>query len=341
MAGEILIMIPQYGELNRIYSDFIVSHTFSFDKQKFITNFYKQYNDTKAFEAAILELVLDKQKEQYTLILDSLRAEIEKNMMLYEKYPLLDDEIISRVCYHFADRYNIDIEEQLEVTQRLNKPLNEAYNRYDSIGYREHTAEEEKQAEKEYERCKAEYEKEKEELNRLYELQKQAKKEAFQYIENCCGDIYKLSFHFMEILAKYIPVAKDKPDEPNKQETQQNVSKERPEYFNTELLSLIHKVCVGEQFENIATQDFYANMNLSSCEKGLKIKAREKIRVCYLIFLMSERLPKQDRDKWKNIILKQLDIDENYYKSKYKEPVSDFPSDSNQKFAKEMDAIFR
>ena len=341
MAGEILIMIPQYGELNRIYSDFIVSHTFSFDKQKFITNFYKQYNDTKAFEAAILELVLDKQKEQYTLILDSLRAEIEKNMMLYEKYPLLDDEIISRVCYHFADRYNIDIEEQLEVTQRLNKPLNEAYNRYDSIGYREHTAEEEKQAEKEYERCKAEYEKEKEELNRLYELQKQARKEAFQYIENCCGDIYKLSFHFMEILAKYIPVAKDKPDEPNKQETQQDVSKERPEYFNTELLSLIHKVCVGEQFEDIATQDFYANMNLYSCKKELKIKAREKIRVCYLIFLMSERLPKQDRDKWKNIILKQLDIDENYYKSKYKEPVSDFPSDSNQKFAKEMDAIFR
>ena len=67
MAGEIQIMIPQYGELNRIYSDFIISHTFSFDRQKFITDFYKQYNDTKAFEAAILELVLDKPKEQYTL----------------------------------------------------------------------------------------------------------------------------------------------------------------------------------------------------------------------------------------------------------------------------------
>ena len=85
----------------------------------------------------------------------------------------------------------------------------------------------------------------KEELDRLYELERQARKEAFQYIENRCGDIYKLSFHFMEILAKYIPVAKDKPDEPNKQETQQDVSKERPEYFNTELLSLIHKACVG------------------------------------------------------------------------------------------------
>lgn len=40
-------------------------------------------------------------------------------------------------------------------------------------------------------------------------------------------------------------------------------------------------------------------------------------------------------------ILKMLDIEENYYKSKYKEPVSDFPSDNNQKFAKEMDEIFR
>lgn len=148
MAAEIQIMIPQYGELNRIYSDFIVSHTFSFDKQKFITNFYKQYNDTKAFEAAILELVHDKQKEQYTLILNSLRTEIEKNILIYEKHPLFDDEIISRVCYNFAGRYDTDIKAQLEVTQKLSKPLNEAYNRYDSIGYRKHSAEEEMQAEK-------------------------------------------------------------------------------------------------------------------------------------------------------------------------------------------------
>ena len=333
-------MIPQYGELNRIYRDYIDNYAFSFDRQKFISDFYQEYNDMKSFEAAILELVLDKQKEQYTLILNSLKTEIEKSIQAYEIRPL-SDRAIERACYQHMERYSQEIEAQLDVTRSLSKPLNEANNRYDSIGYREHTAEEEKQAEKEYERCKAEYEKEKKELERLYELERQARKEAFQYIENCCGDIYKLSFHFMEILAKYIPVAKDKPDEPSKQEKQQDAPKEQPEYFDAELLSLIHKVCVGEQFEDIATQDFYANMNLYSCKKELKIKAREKIRVCYLIFLMSERLPKQDRDKWKNIILKQLDIDENYYKSKYKEPVSDFPSDSNQKFAKEMDAIFR
>ena len=87
MAGEINKLIPLYGELNRIYSDFIVNRAFSFDKQKFITDFYRKYNDTKTFESAILELVLDKHKEQYTLILNSLKIEIEKNIRSYETRP--------------------------------------------------------------------------------------------------------------------------------------------------------------------------------------------------------------------------------------------------------------
>jgi hypothetical protein len=107
------------------------------------------------------------------------------------------------------------------------------------------------------------------------------------------------------------------------------------------LLSLIHEVCAGEQFEDITAPDFYACMNLHPCQYVLKIKPREKIRVCYLISLMREQLPGQDKDKWKEAILKHLDIDEDYYKSKYREPVSDLPSIPNQKFAKEMDGIFR
>ncbi len=149
----------------------------------------------------------------------------------------------------------------------------------------------------------------------------------------------------MEILAKYIPVAKDKPEEltkPSEPDMQEEAPKEEQhEYFDMELLSHVYTTCVGEQFENISEYDFYACMNLHPGKCKLKIKTREKIRVCYLIFLMGERLPKLDRENWKKNILKMLDIEENYYKSKYKEPVSDFPSDSNQKFAKEMDAIFR
>ena len=339
MAGKIQTMIPQYGELNRIYRDYIDNYAFSFDRQKFISDFYQEYNDMKPFEAAILELVLDKQKEQYTLILNSLKTEIEKSIQAYEIRPL-SDRAIERACYQHMERYSQEIEAQLDVTRSLSKPLNEANNRYDSIGYREHTAEEEKQAEKEYERCKAEYDREKAKLNKLYDQQKATRTEAFQYMKNCCADIYRQSCLFLDILKKYIPDGKqeNKSSEPI---SQQETTEEQQEYFSMKLLSLIHEVCIGEQFEEISALDFYANMNLHPCNCKLKIKPREKIRVCYLIFLMSEKLSKQDRDKWKDRILKLLDIDDSYYKSKYKEPVSDFPSDSNQNFAKEMEHIFR
>ena len=183
-------------------------------------------------------------------------------------------------------------------------------------------------------------------MDKLYELQKQDRKEAFQYTENLSDNVYRLSILFMEILKKYLPddVKEKRPEESveqNAQEEVQNTPEEQHEYFDMKPLSPIHGTCVGEQFEAITIADFYANINLSPCKNKLKIKAREKIRVCYLIFLMSEKLSKQYRDEWRDKILKLLDIDESYYRSKYKEPVSDFPSDSNQKFAKEMESIFR
>ena len=249
MAGEINKLIPLYGELNRIYNDWVTNYAFSFDKQKFITDFYRQHNDTKAFESAILELVLDKHKEQYTLILNSLKIEIEKNIRAYETKPLNDD-IIKRVCFHYADRRNSAIRDQLEITTKLHEPLNDAYHRYDFIGFREHTDEEEIQAEKEYERCKAEYDKEKKELDKLYELQKQDQKEAFQYIENLSSDVYRLSLLFMEVLKKYLPddVEEKRPEESveqNAQEEVQNTPEEQHEYFDMKPLSPIYETCVG------------------------------------------------------------------------------------------------
>lgn len=205
-----------------------------------------------------------------------------------------------------------------------------------------------------YERCKAEYEREKAQLEHLYEQQTLLWKEARQYMKNRCDDIYLLSLHFMGILTKYVPDEENQPNEADRQsrtdsqpETETATASATattaglPEYFSMKLISLIHEICVGEQFEDITAPDFYACMNLHPCQCVLKIKPREKIRVCYLISLMKEQLPEQDKDKWKEAILKHLDIDEDYYKSKYREPVSDLPSIPNQKFAKEMDGIFR
>ena len=54
MQKTITTLIPQYGELNRISKDWIVSHTFSFEKQKFITKFYLDYNDVTVLEQPFL-----------------------------------------------------------------------------------------------------------------------------------------------------------------------------------------------------------------------------------------------------------------------------------------------
>ncbi len=75
---------------------------------------------------------------------DKLRGEmITRPSVSYEIRPL-SDRAIERACYQHMERYSQEIEAQLDVTRSLSKPLNEANNRNDSIGYREHTAEEEK-----------------------------------------------------------------------------------------------------------------------------------------------------------------------------------------------------
>ena len=50
--NTITTLIPQYGELNRISKDWIVSHTFSFEKQKFIVDFYSEWSDINLSFAA-------------------------------------------------------------------------------------------------------------------------------------------------------------------------------------------------------------------------------------------------------------------------------------------------
>ena len=78
MAGEINKLIPLYGELNRIYNDWVTNYAFSFDKQKFITDFYRQHNDTKAFVVNSINDVPELEV-QYFEIVDGLSLQSLEN----------------------------------------------------------------------------------------------------------------------------------------------------------------------------------------------------------------------------------------------------------------------
>ncbi len=182
--------------------------------------------------------------------------------------------------------YKEAIEEQQYKTTKLHAPLNEAYHRYDSIGYREHTAEMKSVRKWNMNGAKMNTRR-KNKLTELYDLQKQTREKALQYAKSRFNEIYRLGCHLKETLAKYVFDENKKPEKPAERTKCPNIQEEgtkQTEYFNMELLSLIHVTCVGEQFENISEHDFYTCMNLLPSDTKPQIRPREKIRTCYLIF---------------------------------------------------------
>lgn len=339
MDERITSMIPRYGKLNKIYTEIMSGGSFSFEKQQFISGFYREYGDTQTFETALISLILEMDATHYSVLLNSLKREIENNISIYNTCKEFFDRLdTGYVCRQHESRFDWGIDRQMKVTNEYYQELMEANGSLEAVGFREHDRQEEELLERRYERCKREYDKEKARLDELYKQKEQAKREALQCLKNHCGDICRLSGSLLAILEKYLTDQKKKEGEEKEAVTAQTTP---PTYFPMKLLSAVYEKCNGEQFEAVSELDFYANMNLQPYESRLKIRPREKARVCYLIFLMGETLPKPDREKWKEDIMNLLGIDDTYYKSKYKEPVSDFPSDSNQEFAKEMRSIFR
>ena len=339
MDERITSMIPRYGKLNKIYTEIMSGGSFSFEKQQFISGFYREYGDTQTFETALISLILEMDATHYSVLLNSLKREIENNISTYNTCKEFFDRLdTGYVCRQHESRFDWGIDRQMKVTNEYYRELMEANGSLEAVGFREHDRQEEALLERRYERCKREYDKEKARLDELYKQKEQAKREALQCLKNHCGDICRLSGSLLAILEKYLTDQKKKEGEEKEAVTAQTTP---PTYFPMKLLSAVYEKCNGEQFEAVSELDFYANMNLQPYESRLKIRPREKARVCYLIFLMGETLPKPDREKWKEDIMNLLGIDDTYYKSKYKEPVSDFPSDSNQEFAKEMRSIFR
>ena len=339
MDERITSMIPRYGKLNKIYTEIMSGGSFSFEKQQFISGFYREYGDTQTFETALISLILEMDATHYSVLLNSLKREIENNISTYNTCKEFFDRLdTGYVCRQHESRFDWGIDRQMKVTNEYYRELMEANGSLEAVGFREHDRQEEELLERRYERCKREYDKEKARLDELYKQKEQAKREALQCLKNHCGDICRLSGSLLAILEKYLTDQKKKEGEEKEAVTAQTTP---PTYFPMKLLSAVYEKCNGEQFEAVSELDFYANMNLQPYESRLKIRPREKARVCYLIFLMGETLPKPDREKWKEDIMNLLGIDDTYDKSKYKEPVSDFPSDSNQEFAKEMRSIFR
>lgn len=57
--------------------------SFSFEKQQFISDFYREYRDTQTFETALISLMLEMDAAHFSILLNSLKREIESNISTY------------------------------------------------------------------------------------------------------------------------------------------------------------------------------------------------------------------------------------------------------------------
>ena len=89
------------------------------------------------------------------------------------------------------------------------------------------------------------------------------------------------------------------------------------DYFKPGLIIRIYELCNGRQFEECNITIFIDAMNLRANWCVLKIKEREKVRVCHLINQLWRRLPKEVRDEWLSKMLVSLGISRKFYNSKY------------------------
>ena len=113
------------------------------------------------------------------------------------------------------------------------------------------------------------------------------------------------------------------------------------DYFKPGLIIRIYELCNGQQFEDCNSTSFIEAINMRTTGSVLKIKEREKVRVCYLINQLWRRLPKEVRDKWLSHILDSLSISRKFYNSKYSISPREYDrSKASNTFCSELSEIF-
>ena len=113
------------------------------------------------------------------------------------------------------------------------------------------------------------------------------------------------------------------------------------DYFKPGLIIKIYELCNGQQFEDCNSTRFIDALNLRTTGSVLKIKDREKVRVCYLINQLWRQLRKEVRDEWLSHILDSLGISRKFYNSKYSISPREYDrSKASNSFCSELSEIF-
>lgn len=112
------------------------------------------------------------------------------------------------------------------------------------------------------------------------------------------------------------------------------------ELFPMILISELYEVC-SDVFDNPTETQFHSSLNLHCKHEPLKIKHKQKIKVCYLISKLYDIVPEKHKVAWREDILTYFNIDASYYESKYSHPRGSDASRSSMAFADDVDEVMK
>lgn len=328
-------IIPKVGSVSRIFSNIAAGRGISKEDVKILVEFRDTIPNGTTIEHEIISAILNLPHEKFSLMLNSLSFGLKNVIGTYKTYHiLLDDMKLSQLWDYDLQSVECRLEEQLYKLRKIDKDLIETSNSYEMTPFNGMSPSEISVLERRYYRLKAEYDKEKVRLDAI----NKERKTIIHMMSNIGNDIFeRISLKCNQLLAvveNYIESDSQK---------EQDAKKEEPEaisYFPLSLIANIHEVCNGEQFAETDSIDFFHAINLHSNLHPIQINNGEKVRVCYLISCLADTLEPPQREMWLNGILANLGIKISFYRSKYRQPIGDMPSESNKAFADALREIF-
>lgn len=328
-------IIPKVGSVSRIFANIVAGRGVSKENVNTLVEFRDTMPNGAMIEQEIVSAVLNLPHEKLSLMLNSLSFGLKNVLDTYKTYHiLLDDMKLSQLWDYDLQSVECRLQEQLYKLREIDKDLIEASNSYEMTPFNGMSPSEISVLERRYYRLKAEYDKEKVRLDAINE----ERKTIINMMSNIGNDIFeRISLKCNELLA----VVENYVDSDSQKE--QDAKKEEPEaisYFPLSLIADIYEVCNGEQFSEADSIEFFHAINLHPNSHPIQINNGEKVRVCYLINRLADTLESPKREQWLNGILANLDVKMSFYRSKYRQPVGDMPSESNKAFADALREIF-
>lgn len=329
-------LLPRLGAASHIYASKATGSKVTKENVLTLVALRDGFPNLTDIENELLHLIINEPKEKSDMIVGSFSKALQTIMRVYENCSIaLDGSALTSLWDMDRDIAEAQIERQHSKLREINEELREASNSYEMTPFNGSSPEYVALLERKLERHKADYDKERSILDDWYSQKRKTAEQMSAIGNDLFGEIYYRCSGVLSSVQRYYgtPISGS-----NSNGDKESVT--ATTYFPMTVVSKVYEICNGIQFKEMDDVSFFHAINLHPNSLPIQINPGEKVRMCYLINRLGETLETPSREEWINTILCRLDIKPQFYRSKYRQPVSDMPSDANAEFAAAIKGIF-